>query len=331
MATGDDRTPDDARGKKALVIGATGGAGYAVAVALRRHGWHIRAMHRDPKRAQSSMRDAPIDEWVRGDAMSEANVCAAADGVGLIFHGANPPGYKRWRELAIPMLAHSIAAAKASGARLVFPGNVYNFGPDAGRVVNEASPQNPVTRKGAVRVEMEQMLAAAAKDGARSIVVRAGDFLSSSGGSWLCAVMVKPGVPLKKVTYPGTPSVGHAWAYLPDFAETIARLSEMERELGPFEVFHFGGYWLDPGIEICEAVRRAASKPDLPIRGFPWILVYAASPFVAFMRELIEMRYLWRTPLRLDNTKLVNLLGREPATPIDEAIAATLREMKAMP
>ncbi len=121
--------------------------------------------------------------------------------------------------------------------------------------------------------------------------MRAGDFLSPSGGSWFCAVVVKPGVPLKKVTYPGTPNVGHAWAYLPDLAETIARLSEREKELDPFEVFHFGGYWLDPGIEICEAVRRAAGKPDLPIRGFPWILVYAASPFVAFMRELIEMRY----------------------------------------
>ncbi len=98
MAEGDNRMPDDARGKKALVIGATGGAGHAVAVALRRHGWRIRAMHRDPERAQSSMRDAPIDEWVRGDAIGEADVCAAADGASLIFHGANPPGYKRWRD-----------------------------------------------------------------------------------------------------------------------------------------------------------------------------------------------------------------------------------------
>jgi hypothetical protein len=64
--------------------------------------------------------------------MNEAEVIGAADGARILFHGANPPGYRRWRELAIPMLANSIAAGKRSGSRLIFPGNVYNFGSDAG-------------------------------------------------------------------------------------------------------------------------------------------------------------------------------------------------------
>ena len=50
------------------------------------------------------------------------------------------------------MLESSIAAAKASGARLVFPGTVYNFGPDAFPNLNERSPQNPMTRKGKILV-----------------------------------------------------------------------------------------------------------------------------------------------------------------------------------
>jgi hypothetical protein len=41
--------------------------------------------------------------------MHEADVVAAAEGVGILFHGANPPGYRRWRELAIPMLANAVA------------------------------------------------------------------------------------------------------------------------------------------------------------------------------------------------------------------------------
>ncbi len=330
MAAGNDRTPRNA-GRTALMIGATGGAGRAVAKALAAHGWSVRAMHRDPERARKSGGEAPSVEWVKGDAMSAADVRTAANNVSLIFHGANPPGYKRWRELAIPMLANAIAAAKASGARLIFPGNVYNFGPDAGAVVDETSPQNPTTRKGAVRVEMEAMLAGAASGGVRSVVVRAGDFLAASGGSWFSAAMVKPNAPIRKVTYPGKPNVGHAWAYLPDLAETVAQLAEIEKDLDAFEVFHFGGYWLDPGVEICASVRRAAENPDLPIRAFPWVLVYVASPFVVFMRELIEMRYLWQRPLRLDNSKLIRRLGTEPHTPLDEAVAATLRSMKAIP
>jgi hypothetical protein len=53
------------------------------------------------------------------------------------------------------MLDSSIAAAKASGARILFPGTVYNFGPDAWPILREDSPQRPKTRKGAIRVEME--------------------------------------------------------------------------------------------------------------------------------------------------------------------------------
>ena len=181
-----------------------------------------------------------------------------------------------------------------------------------------------------MRVEMEQMLARAAADGARSIVIRAGDFLGDTPTSWFRAAMVKPGRPVRSVTYPGTPEVGHAWAYLPDLAEAVARLAEIGHYLPPFEVYHFGGHWVEPGIGIAHAVRRVVGRPDLPIRSFPWFAVRLAAPFSAFMRELLEMRYLWRTPLRLENRKLEALLGGEPHTPLDEAVARILRSMKAL-
>ena len=36
------------------------------------------------------------------------------------------------------------------------------------------------------------------------------------------------------------------------------------------------------------------------------------------------MIYLWRRPLRLDDTKLRAFLGDVPATPLDEALRTTL-------
>jgi nucleoside-diphosphate-sugar epimerase len=235
-------------------------------------------------------------------------------------------GYKNWRELAIPMLRNSIAAARKTGARLIFPGNVYNFGPDAGAFVNEASPQHPLTRKGAVRVEMEQMLLAASTDaGVRALIIRAGDFFGPhQPASWFRDAMVKPGKPLKSVVYPGEPNAGHAWAYLPDLAEVVALLADREASLPDFDSFHFGGYWFERGVEFAEAVQRASQKPDLPVRRFPWIFIYLGSPFVTVFREALEMRYLWREPLRLDNAKLGALIGEEPHTAIDKALRTTL-------
>ena len=63
--------------------------------------------------------------------MNPADVRRAAEGVSVIVHAANPPGYRNWRGLALPMLDSTIAAAEAVGALIVFPGTIYNFGPDA--------------------------------------------------------------------------------------------------------------------------------------------------------------------------------------------------------
>jgi nucleoside-diphosphate-sugar epimerase len=327
--TMNSRTSDH---RTALVIGATGGVGGEVAHALMAHGWRVLGLNRTPDEARRrASRVGPV-EWIAGDAMSEADLVAAAAGVDVIFHGANPPGYKDWRGLALPMLKNTIAAARACGARIILPGNVYNFGPDAGALVDENSPQHPLTRKGRVRVEMEQLLREAGLDGVRSLVVRAGDFFGAhQPASWFKDAMVKPGKPLRSVVYPGDFQVGHAWAYLPDLAETIARLADIEATLQSFACFHFGGHWFEHGVQIAEAIRSVAGNENLPIRKFPWIVIYLGAPFVTFMREAIEMRYLWRIPLRLDNSRLVSVIGAEPHTELQTALRRTLEVLQCLP
>ncbi len=184
----------------------------------------------------------------------------------------------------------------------------------------ETAPQHPRTRKGAIRAEMEVMLRDACAQGLRALVVRAGDFFGPHApSSWVSGLMLPPGRVPKRIVTPETPGVGHAWAYLPDLAETIARLADMEQRLPPLEQVHFAGHFL-PGRGMAEAVRAALGRPDLPVRGLPWLLVYLGAPFVTFLREMIEMRYLWRVPLRLENGRLRALLGEEPHTPLAMAL-----------
>jgi nucleoside-diphosphate-sugar epimerase len=314
----------------ALVIGAAGGVGGATAAALLAHGWAVRGMSRDPDGARRRKTELAGVEWVRGDSLEPADVLRAAAGASLIVHGANPPGYRNWAGLQLPMLESTIAAAKASGATIVFPGTVYNFGPDAFPSLGERSPQNPGTRKGAIRVQMERRLERAAQEGIPVLIVRAGDFFGArAGNSWFSQALVKPGRPVRSVAYPGKPDAGHAWAYLPDLAETIVRLVERRAQLATFEVFHFGGHWLPRGIEMATATARIAGASPR-IRRFPWLAVYALAPFVETFREMLEMRYLWTQPVQLDNTKLVTFLGEEPHTPLDQALRDTLEGLGCM-
>ncbi|KWI74589.1 NAD-dependent epimerase/dehydratase family protein [Burkholderia ubonensis] len=308
----------------ALVLGATGGIGGEVARQLRDAGWRVRALQRGLTDA-TAQRDGLA--WVRGDALDRDAVMQAARGCAVIVHAVNPPGYRRWSEWVLPMIDNTIAAATAAGATVVLPGTVYNYGADAFPVLHEDAPQHPSTRKGAIRVELERRLQDAAERGVRTIIVRAGDFFGPrAGNNWFSQGLVKPGQPLGAVSLPGRRGVGHQWAYLPDVARAMVELIARRETLAPFARFHLAGHWDADGTEmaqaICRVAQRHGGRPAL--RRFPWWLVRAASPFVPTLRELLEMRYLWREPVRLDNARLIAVLGREPHTPLDAAVEATL-------
>jgi nucleoside-diphosphate-sugar epimerase len=312
--------------RNALVLGVTGGIGGEVARRLKARGWTVRALHRDAARVAAGNRGQTGFTWLQGDVMRPEDVVAAARGVSLIVHAVNPPGYRNWGELVLPMLDSTLAAARATGARVLLPGTVYNYGPDAFPELDETSPQNPVTRKGAIRVELERRLRAAAESGeAKVLIVRAGDFFGpEAGNNWFAQGLIKPGQPVTVITNPGQRGIGHAWAYLPDVAETMVRLVEREEALEAFSTFHMRGHWDEDGTRMIAAIRAAIGQPDLKVRAFPWWLLGLASPFVPLFRELKEMRYLWETPVHMNNARLLAVLGTEPQTPLEEAVRTTL-------
>jgi nucleoside-diphosphate-sugar epimerase len=315
-----------------LVLGATGGVGGEVARQLRDAGWDVRALKRGASQAVECKDGI---RWIRGDALDRGDVMNAAAACSVIVHAVNPPGYRRWPQLVLPMLDNSIAAATAQGATIVLPGTLYNYGPDAFPVLTENTPQRPTTRKGAIRVELEQRLEKASREGVRVLIVRAGDFFGPNAGSnWFSQGLVKPGRPVKTISYPGRGGVGHLWSYLPDVGRTMVELLARRDTLDAFASFHMEGHWDADGTQMSDAIRRVVARrtgTSPRVAAFPWWLLTLATPFVPTFREMGEMRYLWQTAIRLDNARLVAVLGREPHTSLDEAVEATLVGMGNLP
>jgi nucleoside-diphosphate-sugar epimerase len=306
--------------RRIVVLGAAGRFGRIAAEAFRDAGWAVSSL----VRASASSRAAPGTDIVEVDARDTGAVVEAARGADVVLHALNPP-YTQWPKLVIPFAETAIAAAREAGATLVFPGNLYNYGKDMPPVVDESTPMHPSSRKGALRVEAERRMAAAAGERLRVLTLRAGDFFGGTGtGSWFDRVIAKD-VDGGQVTYPGPLDVVHCWAYLPDFAAAVVKLVEKRDQLGPFEQFGFPGHAVT-GRQLVDAIVRATGRA-MSVATMPWWLLQVLSPVVPIYRELAEMAYLWRVPHRIDGGKLAQALGAPELTPLDDAVAMALRDL----
>lgn len=297
-----------------LILGANGRLGAAAVQAFAAAGWQVRAQAR-----------CPGDGWPPGvrpvvaDALDADALCRAAEGVAVIVNGLNPP-YTEWTRRAPPLARSALAAAKASGALLMFPGNVYNYGSDLPARLSLDTPENANHDKARVRCEIERQMLAA--EGVDSVVLRAGDYFGGARrGSWFDLAIVSA-IKKGQVVYPGPMDIVHAWAYLPDFAASFVRLAALRGQLRGANRFHFAGHALT-GEQLHHALETLCQRP-LKLRGLPWRMMQLSAPFSAMTREVLKMRYLWQRPHALDDTELKQLLGDVPHTPLESALSDAL-------
>jgi nucleoside-diphosphate-sugar epimerase len=307
---------------RVLVLGAAGRLGHAAAEAFRDAGWSVASLVRPGNASR-----APADtEIVEIHALDHAAVAKTAGGADVILHALNPP-YTDWSRLALPLAYSALTAAETTGATLLFPANLYNYGSPLPSVIDEATPMRPSSRKGQLRVAIEDRISEAAERGMRVIILRAGDFYGSGRGSWFDLVVAKE-ASRGCVTYPGSLDVLHEWAYLPDFASALLRLAAIRETLPALASFGFPGHAVT-GRELTAAIGRTMhGKPE--VKRMTWWLIHALRPIVPLCRELSEIAYLWNEPHRIDGSKLEAAIGEIPRTPLDLAVARALQDLDAL-
>jgi len=305
-----------------IILGAAGRFGHAAAEAFRKARWDVASLVRPGARARA----LKGTEVIEVDALDHAAVGKAAHGADVVLHALNPP-YTQWSKLALPLAYSAITAAENAGATLIFPGNLYNYGKGLPPVIDETTPVRPSSRKGRLRVAIEDRIEEAAERGMRSIILRAGDFYGGGEGSWLDLVVVNE-IGRGRLTYPGPVDLVHEWAYLPDLVAAMVRLAEVRETLGPFESFGFPGHAVS-GREFTTAIARASGR-GLQVKRMTWWLIHALGPLMPLSRELSEVAYLWNEPHRIDGRKLAATIGEVPHTPLDVAVTRALQDLGAI-
>ena len=286
--------------KTVLILGASGKIGRHSSAAFTAAGWTVRHYDR-----------------------ASGDMTGAAMGCDVIVNGLNPPNYKNWA-VTIPAITREVlAAAKASGATVILPGNVYHFG-DQGGVWSEKTPPRPVSRKGKIRLDMEE---AYRKSGVQTIVLRAGNFIDPQKEDDVMSLVYLRNISKGRVILPGPAETQQAMCYLPDWARAAVALAEMRGALAPFEDVPFPGHTMS-GADI-RAHAEAILGRKVTFEGFPWWIMRLSAPFWELARELLEMRYLWATDHRLSEVRFNDLLPDFKATALEDVMKAALLNVDA--
>jgi nucleoside-diphosphate-sugar epimerase len=149
-------------GMRILVTGATGKVGSRLAKRLAQRGEHVRALVRDPARADD-LRGAGI-ELAQGDLLAVSSLAAAVRGIDAVVHcaaffrGATPEQAHAVNDLGTQHLA--AAACAASVKRFIFTSTGLVYGSNGGHLAGEDDPCAPTAAYPVSKLAAERFLLA---------------------------------------------------------------------------------------------------------------------------------------------------------------------------
>ncbi|WP_257666610.1 NAD-dependent epimerase/dehydratase family protein [Parapedobacter tibetensis] len=297
------------------ILGAGGAIGTPLARNLREiHGKSVRIVGRRPQKVNDD------DEIVVADLLKADEVHRAVAGSAVTYLCVGLPyKHKLWKRDWPRLMRHVIDACKAYGSKLVFVDNVYIYAPEALPHMTEQSPVGPVSKKGKVRRQVNDMLMAeVAKGELQALIARSADFYGVGIRNSLLLELVynnlKKG---KSALWQCDKNKIHSFTYTPDAAKAIAVLGNSEGAYG--RVWHLptakdkltGQDWVRLFAEELQA------KPKVFVLR-RWMMKLVGV-FVPLMHELEEMSYQYQYDYFFDSSDIERTFGLT-ATPVAQAI-----------
>ena len=218
------------------------------------------------------------------------------------------------------------AAAAAGIRRFVHVGTVYPYGRPLRERVDELQPRNPHTFKGRMRKEQEDLVMAAdGKNGMHTAILRAPDFYGPTADLSFTRAIFDAALRGGTANVIGPIDTPHEFIYVPDLAAGLLALSEKDEAYG--HAWNIGGPELITTRHFAELVFAAAQRRPR-LRAANKTMLRLLGIFNPLLREVVEMHYLWTTPVALDDTRLRQLLPNLRKTSYKEGIEATLHAMR---
>lgn len=301
-----------------------GPTGEATVERLRARGQAVRVVQR--KRPPNLPRDV---EFQACDVLKAEDVLSAMRGaeqavvtIGFEYKGSV------WRKAWPKAMANLIAAAEATGARIVHIDNLYMYGPQDAPL-REDMPLTKYGQKPAARAEATRMwMKASTEKRILWAALRAPDFygpgVERSHIGDVGFGMLAKGKAATLIMLPNTP---HDFAYVPDIARAAVTLLDAPDDA-------FGQAWHVPSAPTLTPrqilqIGATTLGEKLRIISIPSGLLPVLGLVSPFLREIAEMRFTWNRPYNVDASKFAARFWSD-ATPFELGARATALAARAV-
>ncbi|MGG5170652.1 NAD-dependent epimerase/dehydratase family protein [Pseudarthrobacter sp. J1738] len=309
------QTPAAPHNPKLSIVTGAGPVGWSVAEALAAAGTHVRVLTRS-----ASGPDHPLIEKVATDVSDPAQLAAAFEGAGTVFHCIHASAYtaKAWAA-QLPQTEQTVMdAAAAADAVVVFPESLYSYN-QSNTVMTEDGPRAAQGGKRGIRTEL---LKARTAHPANTVSVVAGDFFGPRVKVAHAGDRMVPRILAGKALNPlGSADQPHSFTYVPDLAAAMVAVANRPELWNT--VLHAPTGPALTQRELAKAFASAAGVPLPTLRVIPGWMVRSGGLVSTDLREIGELLYQFTKPFVMDSSRSEALLGFK-ATAFPDAAAATV-------
>ncbi|MDD1505509.1 SDR family NAD(P)-dependent oxidoreductase [Lysinibacillus sp. CNPSo 3705] len=304
----------------ALVIGASGGMGYALVNELVSRNIQVKAFARNKEKLVALFQHHKNVEIISGDVFNEQDLMKASNGVDIIFHAISFP-YQDWEKLHMRCVDMVINIAERRGAKIALVDNIYAYGRQSTNPVIEQAKKEPQTKKGKIRLMMENKLK---NSNVPSLIVHFPDLYGPNAENTILYDTLKNVAQGKKANFVGNMQVKREFLYTVDGAKAMVELALRDDT--------YNQNWNVPAVhpitgEELVKILREITGYKKGIRTISKGMVQFIGAFNPNMREVVEMLYLTEEPVILSGKKYEKEIGPLPRTSYRVGLEETIAWM----
>jgi nucleoside-diphosphate-sugar epimerase len=304
------------------ILGANGTIGSVLAKELINYTDKIRLVSRNPRKVNES------DELFAADLSNPGSVDHAVEGSDIVYLVVGfDYKVKVWEEKWPRLISATINACLKHNAKLVFFDNVYTYDINAIPHMTEESPNNPPSKKGAVRKQIAGMIMDEVKAGKlMALIARSADFYGPGNDkSFVNEMVYKNFLKGMRAIWFVDADKKHSFTYTPDAAKATALLGNTDDA--------YNTIWHLPtdkntltGREFVELFSREMKVAN-KLFVMPLWMIKIVGLFVPVLKEMPEMIYQYDRDYFFDSSKFEKRFKFKTTT-YQEGVRNTVEQLK---